>query len=165
MVFRLLDEHIYCHLLQRITPDYRKRPERLLKVLAALGKAVFFDIEIFTAVFMHAVSPARRRRRQMRFRHRSPQSSEATQHAAAAIAGISRTIGQVSEIAGAIATAVDQQRNATQEIARNVQEVAHSSGIANGNMTAVTDFRRTDRRGRTRGPDQRGRTGQPVRPP
>jgi methyl-accepting chemotaxis protein len=49
---------IYCHLLERIAPDYRKRPERLLKVLAALGKAVFFDIEIFTAVFMHAAEGA-----------------------------------------------------------------------------------------------------------
>jgi hypothetical protein len=292
--------NIFCHLMERIAPDYRKKPERLPKVLAALGKAVFFDIEIFTAVFMHAaegaaaaelghradsferdvadtarqvatavarlksgaeamsivaattteksqaalaageqvssnsqtvaaateeltssiqeisrqvtestrmtsmaVEEAERTNTLVRglvdtsnrigdivqlIRSIAAQTNllalnatieaarageagkgfavvagevkslasqtakatdeisaqiaavqQATQHAAAAIAGISRTIGQVSEIAGAIATAVDQQRNATQEIARNVQEVAHGSSIANENMTAVTD--------------------------
>jgi methyl-accepting chemotaxis protein len=64
---------------------------------------------------------------------------KATEDAAAAIAGIGRTIGQVSEIAATIATAVEQQRSATQEIAHSVQDVAHTSGMANGNIASVTD--------------------------
>jgi methyl-accepting chemotaxis protein len=63
---------------------------------------------------------------------------KATEDAVAAIGGIGRTIGQVSTIASAIATSVDQQRAATQEIAHNVQEVARSSGVANTSMTAVS---------------------------
>jgi methyl-accepting chemotaxis protein len=61
----------------------------------------------------------------------------ATQDAVAAIQGIGTTIGQISEIASAIAAAVEQQRAATQEIAQQVQQVAQSSGTANSSMTAV----------------------------
>jgi methyl-accepting chemotaxis protein len=64
---------------------------------------------------------------------------KATEEAAGAIAEIGRTIGQVSEITAAIASAVDQQRTATQDITRNVEDVSHSSGIANNNMASVTD--------------------------
>jgi methyl-accepting chemotaxis protein len=61
----------------------------------------------------------------------------ATQDAVAAIQGISGTIGQISEIASAIAAAVEQQRAATQAIAEHVQQVAQSSGSANSSMAAV----------------------------
>ena len=64
---------------------------------------------------------------------------KATEDAAVAIAGIGRTIGQVSEIAATIATAVEQQRSATQEIAHAVKDVAHTSERANGNIASVTD--------------------------
>ncbi len=41
-----------------------------------------------------------------------------------AIKEISQTIGQISRIAGNIATAIEQQTSATQEIAKNVQSAA-----------------------------------------
>jgi methyl-accepting chemotaxis protein len=49
---------------------------------------------------------------------------QATQGAVAAIAGIGGTIRRISEIASAIAAAVEEQLAATQEIARNVQQAA-----------------------------------------
>jgi methyl-accepting chemotaxis protein len=51
----------------------------------------------------------------------------ATQDSVQAIKEIYGTIGQVSEIAGAIAAAIEQQGAATQEIARNVQQAALGS--------------------------------------
>ncbi|MES2751598.1 MAG: HAMP domain-containing methyl-accepting chemotaxis protein, partial [Pseudomonadota bacterium] len=49
---------------------------------------------------------------------------EATQDSVAAIKEIGQTIGQISRIAGNIATAIEQQSAATNEIARNVQSAA-----------------------------------------
>ena len=51
----------------------------------------------------------------------------ATQESVAAIKEIGGTIGQISEIASSIATAVEQQGSATQEIARSVQSVAQGT--------------------------------------
>ena len=63
---------------------------------------------------------------------------KATRDAVTAIESIGRTIGQVSEIAAAIAAAVGQQRAATQAIAENAQQVARGSGEAHDSMIAVT---------------------------
>ncbi|MDO9564815.1 MAG: methyl-accepting chemotaxis protein, partial [Bradyrhizobium sp.] len=56
----------------------------------------------------------------------------ATRDSVVAIKEIYGTIGQVSEIASAIAAAIEQQGAATQEIARNVQQAAvGSTQVAN----------------------------------
>jgi methyl-accepting chemotaxis protein len=54
------------------------------------------------------------------------------------ITGIGRTIAAVSEIATAIAGAVEQQAAATQEIARNVQQAADSTSAVSQNIREVT---------------------------
>jgi methyl-accepting chemotaxis protein len=61
----------------------------------------------------------------------------ATQDAVTAIRGIGATIGQISEIASAIAAAVEEQREATHEIVEKVHQAAQSSGVANSSMAAV----------------------------
>ncbi len=61
----------------------------------------------------------------------------ATKDAVGAIHGIGSTIGHISEIAAAIAAAVEQQTAATREIARNVQQAAQSGGILTGNIASV----------------------------
>ena len=53
------------------------------------------------------------------------------------ITGIGRTIASVSEIATAIAGAVEQQAAATQEIARNVQQAADSTSAVSKNIVDV----------------------------
>jgi methyl-accepting chemotaxis protein len=63
-----------------------------------------------------------------------------TKDAVVAIQGIGTTIKKISEIASAIAAAVEEQRAATHEIARNVQEVASGSSVASSNMIKVTDL-------------------------
>ena len=62
----------------------------------------------------------------------------ATRDAVTAIQGIGQTIGQISEIASAIAAAVEEQGAATQEIARNVQEAAEGTGTVTRNISLVT---------------------------
>lgn len=61
----------------------------------------------------------------------------ATQDAVQAIQGITGTIAKMSEIATAIASAVDQQNVATQEIARSVQEVSVSTREVSSNISSV----------------------------
>ncbi len=63
----------------------------------------------------------------------------ATQDSVEAIQSIGRTIGQVNEIATAIAAAVEEQGAATREIARNVQEAARGTQEVSSNIGGVTD--------------------------
>jgi methyl-accepting chemotaxis protein len=61
----------------------------------------------------------------------------ATQESVSAIREIGDTIGRMSEIAATIASAVEQQGAATQEIARNVQEAAKGTQEVSGSVSEV----------------------------
>jgi methyl-accepting chemotaxis protein len=61
-----------------------------------------------------------------------------TSDAVAAISGITETIGQMSEITVSISTAMDQQGDATREIARNIQSVAAGSSEISAHIGSVT---------------------------
>ena len=62
----------------------------------------------------------------------------ATQDSVAAIKEIGGTIGRISEIASAIAAAVEEQGAATQEISRNVQQAAQGTSQVASNITDVS---------------------------
>jgi methyl-accepting chemotaxis protein len=61
----------------------------------------------------------------------------ATQDSVVAIKEIGGTIGRISEIATTIATAVEQQGAATQEITRNVQQAAAGTAKVASNISEV----------------------------
>ena len=61
----------------------------------------------------------------------------ATEQAVDAIARIDETIGRISEISRSIASAIDQQGAATQEIARNIQETAKGTSEVTSNMAGL----------------------------
>ncbi|MCX7321854.1 MAG: methyl-accepting chemotaxis protein [Hyphomicrobiales bacterium] len=61
----------------------------------------------------------------------------ATQESVGAIKEIGDTIGRMSEIASTIASAVEEQGAATQEIARNVQQAAQGTMMVSANITDV----------------------------
>jgi len=61
-----------------------------------------------------------------------------TQTAAGAIGGICKIIGEINSISGMVAGAVEQQRAATQEIARNIHEAATGTHEVAENIGAVT---------------------------
>jgi methyl-accepting chemotaxis protein len=63
----------------------------------------------------------------------------ATQKSVGSIEAIGRTIGEISEIATTIATAIEQQGAATQEIARNVQQAASGTQEVSANVGGVTE--------------------------
>jgi methyl-accepting chemotaxis protein len=63
----------------------------------------------------------------------------ATQDAVRAIGSISKTIGEIDQIATAIAAAVEEQGAATQEIARNVEEAAKGTQEVSSNIGGVTE--------------------------
>ncbi len=62
----------------------------------------------------------------------------ATREAVGAIKDITSTIGQISEIAGTIAAAVEQQDATTKEISRNVLEAARGTSEVASSITDVT---------------------------
>jgi methyl-accepting chemotaxis protein len=62
----------------------------------------------------------------------------ATEGAVSGIKGISNTIGEISEIATSIASAVEEQGAATGEISRNVQEAAQGTQEVSTNIVGVT---------------------------
>jgi methyl-accepting chemotaxis protein len=61
----------------------------------------------------------------------------ATQESVGAIKEIGDTIGRMSEIASTIASAVEEQGAATQEISRNVQQAAHGTMQVSSNIADV----------------------------
>jgi methyl-accepting chemotaxis protein len=61
-----------------------------------------------------------------------------TQSAAGAIGGICKTIGEINDISRAVAGAVEAQRKATQEIARNIHEAATGTRDVADNIGALT---------------------------
>ncbi|MBV8650815.1 MAG: MCP four helix bundle domain-containing protein [Alphaproteobacteria bacterium] len=63
----------------------------------------------------------------------------ATQNAAAAIGAIVTTIANINEISTTIASAVEEQGAATQEIARNVQEAARGTQAVSANIVSVNE--------------------------
>jgi methyl-accepting chemotaxis protein len=63
---------------------------------------------------------------------------QASAGSAQAIAGIAQTINRVNEISTAIASAVEEQGAATQEISRNVQEASSGTAEVSSNITGVT---------------------------
>ena len=61
----------------------------------------------------------------------------ATEHSVGAIKEIGDTIARMSEIASAIASAIEEQGAATQEISRNVQQAAHGTQQVSTNIVEV----------------------------
>jgi methyl-accepting chemotaxis protein len=63
---------------------------------------------------------------------------QSTNDAVTAINGISRTIAQMSEITASISIAMEQQGDATREIARNIQSAAAGSSEISTHIGGVT---------------------------
>jgi methyl-accepting chemotaxis protein len=61
-----------------------------------------------------------------------------TASAVTAIQGISKTISEVNEISASIASAVEEQSAATQEITRNVQQAAHGTQDVSHNIAGLS---------------------------
>ena len=102
--------------------------------------------------------PTRPPRRPRRSAPRSPRCRAATGDTVAAIQAIGATIGEINEIATAIASAVEQQGAATQEIARNVQQAAAGTSEVAEQHRRRQPGRRRDRRGGGAGALRRART-------
>ena len=66
-----------------------------------------------------------------------------TKSAVEAIASISGVINQINDISSTIATAVEEQSATTNEMSRNVNEAAHSSGEITSNITGVAEAARS----------------------
>jgi methyl-accepting chemotaxis protein len=63
----------------------------------------------------------------------------ATEESVGSIKEIGETIARMSEIASAIASAVEEQSSATREISRNVQQAAHGTQEVSANVANVRE--------------------------
>lgn len=63
----------------------------------------------------------------------------ATEQSVAAVQGIGQTIGRIDEISTGIASAVEEQGAATQEIARNVQQAAAGTAEVSTNVVGISE--------------------------
>lgn len=70
--------------------------------------------------------------------HQISQIQIGTKEAVGAIQGIGTTINEISEIAAAIAAAVEEQGSATREIARNVQQAVNDTQEVSSNIVDVS---------------------------
>ena len=61
-----------------------------------------------------------------------------TGEAVRAIDGIGSTIGQINEISASVAIAVDEQRSATEEIARIIEQAVFAAQSVLGNISEVS---------------------------
>ena len=150
---------VLASLVEAITPAYRKRPDRLTKVVASLSKAVLFDLEIFTAVYVNAADGAaatQLNRQADAFEsevadlvktvadsvNKVQGTARTMSTAAEQTAGQARTALQAGEQAGSHAQAVT---GATEGLTASVHEisrqVARSTEIAG---TAVDEAQRTN---------------------
>jgi methyl-accepting chemotaxis protein len=150
---------VFARLTEAITIAYRKKPDRLPKLLATLGKVVLFDLEIFCAVYVDAAAGAaavQLNRQADAFERevadlvktvadsvtRVQGTARNMSSAAEQTAGQARTALQAGAQAGSHAQAVT---GATEGLTSSVQEigrqVARSTEIAS---TAVDEAQRTN---------------------
>ena len=150
---------VLARLIADITPAYRKRPDRLPGILAALNKAVLFDLEIFTAVYVHAAEGAaavRLNREADGFEHEvsdlvrtvtdsvirlqttARMMAETTEQTVSQAGTALEAGGQADGHARAVTVATDGLTASVQEIGR---EVARSTEIA---AAAVVEAERTN---------------------
>ena len=150
---------IFGQLVEAITQAYRRRPERLPTVLAALNRAVFFDIEVFTAVYVRAAEDAvavELNRQADGFEHEVADTAKLVSASVARLQNTAQSMLSVAErtaeqakaamtageqvvsSAQTVAAATEQLTSSIQEIGR---QVAQSTQIAG---TAVDEAQRTN---------------------
>jgi methyl-accepting chemotaxis protein len=150
---------VFARLTDAITNAYRKKSDRLPKLLAVLGKAVLFDLELFCAVYIDAAASAASGQLNQRadaFERELGDlvktvadsvtkvlgSARAMSSAAEQTAGQARTALQAGAQAGSHAQEVT---GATEGLTSSVQEIGHqvarSTEIAG---TAVDEAQRTN---------------------
>ncbi len=150
---------IYNRLVEAVIGTHRKRPERLAKLLSSMSRSILFDIEIFTAVYVHAAEGAAATQlnkqadsfeREVSTLVRSVAASTMQLHetaqsmasAAETTSGQARTALTAGEETAGNATAV---ASTTEQLTTSIQEISQrvdqSTRIAS---TAVEEAQRTD---------------------
>jgi methyl-accepting chemotaxis protein len=150
---------IFNHLVEAVVRTYRKRPERLAKLLTAMSRSILFDIEVFTAVYVYAAEgtaatqlnqQADSFEREVSTLVRSVAASTMQLHetaqsmasAAETTTGQARTALTAGEEtatnATAVATTTEQLTTSIQEISQRVDQSTRIAG------TAVEEAQRTD---------------------
>ncbi|HWA50840.1 MAG TPA: methyl-accepting chemotaxis protein, partial [Dongiaceae bacterium] len=86
----------------------------------------------------------------------------ATETSVHAVESIGRTIGHINEISTGIASAVEEQGAATQEISRNVQEASAGTSEVSANVSGISEAAAHTGRAATRVRDISGRINDGV---
>lgn len=150
---------VFAKLAEAVAQAYRRKPERLALVFTAMCKAVFFDIEVFTAVYVRAagdVAAAALTRHANDFEREVAETAKQVAASVAGLQSIAQSMSTVAERAAEQATAAlaagehvgsnsHTAATATEALTTSIEEisrkVAQSTEIAG---TAVDEAQRTN---------------------
>jgi methyl-accepting chemotaxis protein len=119
---------VFTKLVEAIVPLYRRQPGRLPAVLSALGRTVFYDIEVFTAVYVRAAEGAAAvelRRQADQFEHEVADTAKLVTESVAQLRSIAESMSAVAERTAEQAKAA---RSAGERVDGNSQTVAAATG-------------------------------------
>jgi methyl-accepting chemotaxis protein len=150
---------VFIKLVESIVPHYRRQPKRLPRILSALSRTVFYDIEVFTAVYVRAAEGAAAvelNRQADQFEHEVADTAKVVAASVAELRGVAESMAAVAErtaeqarAARAAGEQVDGNAQtaagATGQLGTSIQEISHqvehSTEIA---RTAVEEARHTN---------------------
>ena len=155
----------YCYVLNQVqalaVQTYRKRPDRLAQVLAAINKAVFLDLDLATSVYIETNTQAVIARelgaKADSFERDVKGVVREVSAAAAGMEGLARSLSAAAEEASrqssTVAAAAEEATNNIQTVAAAAEELSSSIGeigrqVANSTRiagAAMDDARRTNK--------------------
>ncbi|ABC24036.1 globin-coupled sensor protein [Rhodospirillum rubrum] len=111
-------------LIEGITPAYRRKPERLSKAISVLTRAVFFDLDLFTAVYVAAAEGAAASELNRQADAFEAQVSDMVKAVAASIAEVQDTARTMTAVADQTQAQALTALTAGDEAGANAQTVA-----------------------------------------
>ncbi len=124
----------YAYILNELTAaavrKFRRRPERLAAVLAALNKSVFLDMDLAIEVYFDAIleeRAQRQRRREELIRHFDGEAKGACQATEAAVSQVEAICARLDETARHMSREAASAASASEQTSGNVHTVAASA--------------------------------------
>jgi hypothetical protein len=129
---------MFTSLVEAIVPLYHRQPRRLPAVLSALGRTIFYDIEVFTAVYVRAAEGAAAvelNRQADQFEHEVADTAKSVAESVAQLRGVAESMSAVAERTAEQARAA---RAAGEQVDGNSQTAAAATGQLGASIQEIS---------------------------